>query len=83
MPVWVLRVLIAARRVPWRRVVAAVIWLATVGREYWDRLTAGERRELLDLMLKSRGRRSNLSKKEQNRALDLLDKIRRGDERSK
>jgi hypothetical protein len=64
-------------------VAAAVIWLATVGREYWDRLTPDERRGLLDLMWKSKGRRSNLSKREQNRVLDLLDKIRRGDERSK
>ena len=83
MPLWVLRVLIAARRIPWRRVVAAVIWLATVGREYWDRLTADERKELLDLIWKSKGRRSNLTKKEQNLVVDLLDKIRRPDQRSK
>jgi hypothetical protein len=82
-PLWVLRVLIAARRIPWRRVVAAVIWLGTVGREYWDRLTADERKELLDLIWKSKGRRSNLTKKEQNLVVDLLDKIRRPDQRSK
>ena len=39
MPVWVWRALKAARRVPWTKVWAAVLWLATVGREYWDRLT--------------------------------------------
>ncbi len=83
MPLWVLRALIAARRIPWRRVVAAVVWLATVGREYWDRLTSDERKELLDLMWKSKGRRSNLTKKEQNRVVELLDKIRRPDQRSK
>ena len=53
MPLWVWRALKAARRVPWTKVWAAVIWLATVGREYWDRLTPKERRELRDLMRSS------------------------------
>jgi len=33
MPVWVFRVLSVARKVPWTRVIAAVGWLATVGRK--------------------------------------------------
>ena len=37
----------------------------------------GERNELLDLMRKSKGRRSNLTAKEQDRVVKLLDKIRR------
>ena len=78
MPGWVWRVLAAARRVPWRRVWVAVLWLSTVGRQYWDRLTPAERSELLDLMRKSKARRSNLTKKEQDRVVDLFDKIRRG-----
>ena len=77
MPLWVWHVLKAARRVPWTKVWAAVIWMSTVGRKYWDRLTPAERRELLDLMRKSRGRRSNLSKKQQDRLVKLFDKIRR------
>ena len=77
MPLWVWRVLKAARRVPWTKVWAAVIWMSTVGRKYWDRLTPAERRELLDLMRKSRGRRSNLSKKQRDRLVKLFDKIRR------
>ena len=76
MPVWVWRVLKAARRVPWTKVWAAVIWLSTMGRKYWDRLTPAERRELLALMVKSKGRRPNLTAKEQDRVLRLLDKIR-------
>jgi alkylated DNA nucleotide flippase Atl1 len=81
MPAWVLKALTAARRVPWRRVIAAVVWLATAGREYWNRLTADERRELLDLVKKSRGARSNLSQAEQDRVVALLEKIRRGVDR--
>ena len=77
MPLWVWRVLKAARRVPWTKVWAAVIWMSTVGRKYWDRLTPAERRELLDLMRKSRGRRSNLSKRQRDRLVKLFDKIRR------
>ena len=77
MPLWVWRVLKAARRVPWTKVWAAVIWMSTVGRKYWGRLTPAERRELLDLMRKSRGRRSNLSKKQRDRLVKLFDKIRR------
>ena len=80
MPVWVWRALKAARRVPWTKVWAAVIWLATVGRDYWDRLTPKERRELLDLMIKSKGSRSNLTNKEQGRLIELFNKIRRGGE---
>jgi hypothetical protein len=51
--------------------------MSTVGRKYWGRLTPAERRELLDLMRKSRGRRSNLSKKQRDRLVKLFDKIRR------
>jgi len=76
MPFWVWRVLKTARRVPWTKVWAAVIWLSTVGREYWHRLTPAERRELLALMVESKGRRSNLTKQEQDQVLTLFDKIR-------
>jgi len=78
MPTWVWNALTAVRRVPWRKVVAAIIWLATSGREYWNRLSPQERRELWELVAKSRGRRSNLSATEQGRVVELLDKVRRG-----
>jgi hypothetical protein len=76
MPVWVLRVLSAAKKVPWTRVIAAVGWLATAGRKYWDRLTPDDRREVFDLLRKSKGQKSNLSQAEQNRVAALLKKIR-------
>lgn len=78
MPAWVMQALAAARKVPWKRVVAAIVWLSTVGREYWDRLTPDERREVRDLVIKSRGSRSNLSTTEQDRLVALFQKIRRG-----
>ncbi|MCD6014501.1 MAG: hypothetical protein K0R88_585 [Solirubrobacterales bacterium] len=53
-------------------------WLATVGREYWNRLTASERRELLDFVKQSKRKRSNLSGTERARVVALLDKVRRG-----
>ena len=76
MPVWVWRTLKAARRVPWTKVWAAVVWLSTVGREYWDRLDRKERREALDLMVKSKGNRSNLTRREQDRLVGLFNKVR-------
>jgi hypothetical protein len=75
-PVWVWRVLKGSRRVPWTKVWAAVIWLSTVGRGYWDRLAPSERRQVLDLMIKSKGRRSNLTNREQDRLVRLLNKLR-------
>jgi hypothetical protein len=68
----------AARRVPWRRVIAAILWLNTQGRRYWNRLSPEERREVRDLAVKSRGARANLSAAEQGRLVDLFAKIRKG-----
>jgi hypothetical protein len=73
---WVAKTIRGARKVPWAKVLAAIAWLNSEGREYWNRLTAAERREVLDLAAKSRGRRSNLSNAEQGRILDLLGKLR-------
>jgi predicted Fe-S protein YdhL (DUF1289 family) len=58
-----------------------VVWLATAGREYWNRLTPDERREVLDLVKKSKGKRSNLSQREQDRVVALLEKVRRAADR--
>ncbi|HEY2715463.1 MAG TPA: hypothetical protein VGI73_04505 [Solirubrobacterales bacterium] len=65
-----------ARKVPWAKVVAAVAWLSTEGRQYWNRLSPRERREVLDIVAKSKGRRSNLTNAEQGRLVDLFAKIR-------
>jgi hypothetical protein len=55
-------------RVPWARVWVTAVWLV---RKAWDRvqknLSEAERRELTELMRKSKGRRSNLTAKEQER----------------
>jgi hypothetical protein len=80
LPVWVLRALTAARKVPWARVIAAVGWLATVGRQYWARLAPDERREVFDLLRKSKGQKSNLSRTEQDRVVALLKKVRQDPE---
>jgi hypothetical protein len=77
LPTWVLQALSAARKVPWKRVLAAIAWLMTRGRMYWDRLTPEERREVRELAVKSKGQRSNLTNAEQGRLIDLFAKIRR------
>jgi hypothetical protein len=73
---WVAKTIRGARKVPWAKVLAAIAWLNSEGREYWNRLSAAERREVLDLAAKSRGRRANLTNAEQGRILDLLGKLR-------
>jgi hypothetical protein len=75
---WVAIAISGAKRVPWAKVIAAVAWLNTEGRRYWNRLTPRERREVLDLIAKSKGSRSNLTNAEQGRLLDLFGKIRAG-----
>jgi hypothetical protein len=77
MPRWVLNVLLAARKASWGRVLAAIVWLRDSGGPYWERLTSPERREILRLARKSRGRRVNLTKREQKRMVALLKAIRR------
>ena len=76
MPTWVVQALTAARKVPWRKVLAAIAWLSTRGREYWGRLSPDERGEVRDLALKSKGRRANLSPAELDRLVALFRKVR-------
>ena len=77
MPAWVLQAISAVRKVPWRKVLAAIIWLNTEGRKYWNRLSPEERREVRALALKSRGKRSNLTPDDEDRLILLFRKIRR------
>jgi hypothetical protein len=79
MPIWVFKALKGARKVPWSKVLAAIVWLSTEGRRYWNRLAPDERREVRDLAVKSRGRRSNLTNADQGRLVDLFSKIRKGE----
>jgi hypothetical protein len=65
--------LIALRRVPWMRVWLAAQWLYRQGRRRLEQnLSERERRDLLDLMRKSKGRQSNLSSREQDRLRRLV-----------
>jgi hypothetical protein len=77
MPAWVLQAISAIRRVPWRKVLAAIVWLNTEGRKYWNRLSPDERREIRQMALKSKGKRSNLSAEDEDRLILLFRKIRR------
>jgi hypothetical protein len=79
MPTWVISTLFAARKVPWKKVLAAIVWLNVEGRRYWDRLTPTERKEIRDIALKSKGQRSNLSNADLGRLVDLFGKIRKAD----
>jgi hypothetical protein len=77
MPPWVLQAITAVRKVPWRKVLAAIVWLNIEGRKYWNRLTPDERREVRDLALKSKGKRSNLTPEDEDRLILLFRKLRR------
>jgi hypothetical protein len=77
MPVWVIQALKGVRKVPWRKVIAAIVWLNTEGRKYWNRLSPDERREVRDLAIKSKGQRSNLTPTDEDRLILLFRKIRR------
>lgn len=63
------------------RFLAQRLWLvagleiAWVARRHWRRLEPGERKRLLTLVRKSRGRPSRLSEGERREALGLLDKL--------
>ena len=57
----------------WRAVWGVAVWLFKQGRDRLNRnLAEGERRELWELMRKSKGRRSNLSHREQDRFRALV-----------
>jgi hypothetical protein len=73
------KTLLMSKKVPWRKVLAAIMWLNVEGRRYWNRLTPAERREVRDIALKSKGSRSNLSNAEVGRLVDLFGKIRKAD----
>jgi hypothetical protein len=57
----------------WRALLAGARWLFKQGRDRLERnLTPDERRELWQLLRKSRGRRYNLSEREQDRFKELV-----------
>lgn len=67
------------RRIPWKMVWAAALWLAEKGRErVRDNLTEREQTEFWNLIKKSRGRRSNLSQRDRTRIKNIVGKAIRG-----
>jgi hypothetical protein len=67
------------KRVPWKMVWAASLWLVEQGRERIDRnLTKQERSDFLNLVAKSKGRPGNLSSRDKTRLKNIAGKaIRR------
>jgi hypothetical protein len=67
------------RRVPWSMVWAAALWLVEQGRERVERnLSQKERRELLHLAQKSKGRPGKLSARDRTRIKNIAGKALRG-----
>jgi hypothetical protein len=62
------------RALPWVAIFAAARFLYERGREFWGNLTEAERRDLGDLVRKSKGRRGNLSDREYGRLKELVKK---------
>ena len=67
------------KRVPWKLVWAASIWLAEKGRERVEQnLNKHDRTEFLNLMMKSKGRPSNLTQRDRTRLKNIAGKAIRG-----
>lgn len=67
------------KRIPWRMVWAVSLWLAEKGRDrLQDNLTERERKEFLDLVLKSRGKPANLTERDKTRVKSIAGKAIRG-----
>jgi len=67
-----------ARRSRWlaqRLWLVAAVQVALLTRSHWRRLEPEERRRLIELARKSKGRPSNLTARERPEAAELLDKI--------
>jgi hypothetical protein len=62
------------RALPWTWVFA-VARAAVVTKRHWDKLTSEERRSLVRLVRKSKGRASNLSLRERNQLRRLVAKL--------
>jgi hypothetical protein len=67
----------AARLSPWARALA-IGEVALVFKRHLDRLDPGEPAELRQLLVKSRGRPSNLTKGERSRVMELVRKLEPG-----
>ncbi len=68
-----------AKRIPWARALMVAQWMYRHGSERLQKnLTDSERGDLWNLFRKSKGQRSNLTPKEQQRFIDLVRQAARG-----
>ncbi len=68
----------AARRIPWRTVLLVARMAYQRGSAAWVALSPAERRDLRDLVAKSKGRPANLTDRERARIKDLAARALRG-----
>jgi len=67
------------RRVPWKMVWSASLWLANKGRERVQaNLTQAEQTEFWNLIRKSKGKPANLSQRDRTRMKNIAGKAIRG-----
>lgn len=67
------------KRLPWKTVWVATLWLVKQGQERAGRnLTSRERTELLNLVKKSQGRPGNLAQRDRTRVKHIVGKAIRG-----
>ena len=81
MPAWIAKVAAKSvwKRIPWRMVWAVSLWLVEKGRERLDQnLSSKERKEFLNLVLKSKGKPGNLSQRDRTRVKNIAGKAIRG-----
>ncbi|HEY5977737.1 MAG TPA: hypothetical protein VIT85_07750 [Solirubrobacterales bacterium] len=81
MPAWIAKVAAKSvwKRIPWRMVWVVSLWLVEKGRERMQRnLTDKERKELVNLVLKSKGRPSSLPQRDRTRVKNIAGKAIRG-----
>lgn len=81
MPTWLARraAPFIWRRVPWKMVWSASLWLANKGRERVQaNLTQAEQTEFWNLIRKSKGKPANLSQRDRTRMKNIAGKAIRG-----
>ena len=81
MPAWIAKVAAksAWKRVPWKMVWMVSLWLVEKGRDRMQaNLTKRERQELVNLVLRSKGRPGNLAPRDRTRIKNIAGKAIRG-----
>jgi hypothetical protein len=67
-----------AKRVPWVKVWASALWLASKGRKLADNLSEAERKELSRIVAASKGKPGNVSKHDRTRLKNIVKKAATG-----